>query len=83
MRITTYVCIAFLLSAIVPATAQVGIGTTSPKSILDINASSKESPSSTDGILIPRVDDFPATDPGKNQDGMMVFLTTATGTYDK
>ncbi|MAT90413.1 MAG: hypothetical protein CMC35_06935 [Flavobacteriaceae bacterium] len=83
MRITTYVCIAFLLSAIVPATAQVGIGTTSPKSILDINASSKESPSSTDGILIPRVDDFPATDPGKDQDGMMVFLTTAVGTYDK
>lgn len=63
--------------------AQVGIGTTSPNSMLDIEASSKTTPNNQDGILIPRFDAFPATDPGADQDGMMAFLTNAVGTDDK
>ena len=54
---------------------QVGIGNTDPKSSLDISASNVATPSSTDGILIPRIDDFPASDPGADQDGMLVFVT--------
>ncbi|MDC7995454.1 hypothetical protein [Altibacter sp. HG106] len=83
MRITTYVIFTLLLGANAPTIAQVGIGTTDPKSTLDITVSNPESPSATDGILIPRIDDFPATDPGVDQDGMMVFLTTAVATNDK
>jgi hypothetical protein len=55
--------------------AQVGIGNTDPKSSLDISASNVATPSNTDGILIPRIDDFPASDPGADQDGMLVFVT--------
>ncbi len=55
--------------------AQVGIGNTNPKASLDISASSVASPSNTDGILIPRMDNFPAVDPGPNQNGMLIFLT--------
>ncbi|HBY66901.1 MAG TPA: hypothetical protein DEG69_03490 [Flavobacteriaceae bacterium] len=63
--------------------AQVGIGTTTPKSSLDIKASSQSTPNNTDGILIPRFDAFPATNPGADQDGMLAFLNTAIGTDDK
>ncbi|MFK5982364.1 MAG: tail fiber domain-containing protein [Flavobacteriaceae bacterium] len=56
--------------------AQVGIGNTNPKATLDITASNVATPSNTDGILIPRVNAFPVTNPTANQDGMLVFLTT-------
>jgi len=59
--------------------AQVGIGTTSPKSQLDISATSISAPTNTDGLLIPRLSDFPATNPGADQNGMLVFLATASG----
>lgn len=55
--------------------AQVGVGTTDPKSTLDIEASSISTPTNEDGILIPRIDEFPSTDPTVDQDGMMVFIT--------
>ncbi len=55
--------------------AQVGIGTTSPNGLLDITASSASSPTTTDGLLIPRVLAFP-NPVGIAQNGMMVFLTT-------
>lgn len=55
--------------------AQVGIGNTDPKSILDISASSIGTPAHTDGILIPRIDEYPSPDPGADQDGMLVFVT--------
>jgi len=57
------------------AYSQVGIGNTAPKSILDIQASNQTTPANTDGLLIPRIDAFPATDPGADQDGMLVFYT--------
>ncbi len=54
---------------------QVGIGTTSPNASLDITAQNPATPTVEDGILIPRVDEFPASDPGAAQDGMLVFVT--------
>ena len=84
MKTTTYAIFSFLLFAFCSyGHAQVGIGTTSPKSLLDIPASNAATPTATDGILIPRIDAFPATDPGVDQDGMLVFLTTPTGSYTK
>ncbi|NND61632.1 MAG: hypothetical protein HKN48_00405 [Flavobacteriaceae bacterium] len=62
---------------------QVGIRTSTPKSIIDLEASNTAAPSNTDGILIPRIDTFPATNPGADQDGMLVFLSTDSGWYKK
>lgn len=58
--------------------AQVGISTSNPQAQLDIVAGSPENPSIIDGILIPRIDKFPLTNPSAAQHGMMVFLKTAT-----
>ncbi len=63
------------------AFSQVGIGTVIPKSSLDIAVSDADNPSPTDGILIPKLNDFPAVNPGPDQNGMMVFLTIPSGTY--
>ncbi|MCB0398882.1 MAG: hypothetical protein KDD26_04520, partial [Winogradskyella sp.] len=51
------------------------VGNTDPKSTLDISASSTTSPTNKDGILIPRIDNFPTINPTADQDGMMVFAT--------
>lgn len=59
--------------------AQVGIHTTAPKASLDIAASLQANPSNTDGLLIPRIDVFPTVNPGVNQQGMLVYLTTTVG----
>ncbi len=61
------------------AFGQVGINTTNPQAQLDIRSSNQAVPSNTDGILIPKVDVFPATNPTTAQNGMMVFLTTTIG----
>ncbi|SDS41384.1 hypothetical protein SAMN04487764_2162 [Gillisia sp. Hel1_33_143] len=58
--------------------AQVGISTSNPQAQLDIVAGSPENPSTIDGILIPRIEKFPLTNPSAAQHGMMVFLKTAT-----
>ncbi|WP_373056799.1 hypothetical protein [Zunongwangia sp. H14] len=55
--------------------AQVGIGTTDPKAQLDILATDQANPAPIDGILIPRIDKFPAANPGVDQNGMLVFLS--------
>ncbi|WP_299684799.1 tail fiber domain-containing protein [uncultured Dokdonia sp.] len=57
--------------------AQVGINTTSPKATLDITASNSSSPTATDGILIPRISNFPITNPTAEQQSMLVYLNTA------
>ena len=57
-----------------------GINTTNPDAQLDIRSSNQANPSNTDGILIPKIDFFPAVNPGFNQNGMMVFLTNTVGT---
>jgi len=63
--------------------AQVGIGNTTPNSILDITASSISSPANDDGILIPRIDVFPAVNPTAAQNSMLVYLTTDVGVFTK
>lgn len=62
------------------AVAQVGIGNSSPKAQLDVSASSAAAPTGIDGILIPRIDNFPTINPSAAQNGMLVFLTTTVGT---
>ncbi|MFC0605352.1 tail fiber domain-containing protein [Winogradskyella pulchriflava] len=66
---------------------QVGINTTNPEVLLDIRSSDQASPANTDGILIPKIDNFPATNPTAVMDGMMVYLTAdviiASVTYNK
>ncbi|MDT0555275.1 tail fiber domain-containing protein [Patiriisocius hiemis] len=52
--------------------SQVGINTITPQAQLDIVAGN--TPSEKDGILIPRLDEYP-TGVGTNQDGMLVFIT--------
>lgn len=59
--------------------AQVGINETDPQAMLDIKASSQGTPAATDGVLIPRVDAFPVTNPTAAQNGMLVYLTTTVG----
>ena len=56
--------------------AQVGINTTTPNALLDIRATSATAPTNTDGLLIPKVDVFPATNPTAAQQGMLLYLTT-------
>ncbi|MFN3753600.1 hypothetical protein [Flavobacterium sp.] len=60
--------------------AQVGINTTSPEAQFDIRSSNQSTPANTDGILIPKIDSFPATNPTALQQGMLVYLTT-TATF--
>jgi hypothetical protein len=59
--------------------AQVGINTTTPNAQLDIRSSNQVAPTSTDGMLIPKVDTFPATNPSIDQQGMLVYLTSDVG----
>ncbi|GAB1308859.1 hypothetical protein KH5_15420 [Urechidicola sp. KH5] len=61
------------------ANAQVGINNTDPQSSLDVTASNSATPANTDGILIPRIDALPSTNPGADQHSLLVFLTTADG----
>lgn len=56
--------------------AQVGINTTTPNAQLDIKSNNQAVPSNMDGILIPKIDVFPATNPTFAQQGMLVYLTT-------
>ena len=56
--------------------SQVGINTTTPQAQLDIKSSNQVTPSNTDGILIPKIDAFPLTNPTALQQGMLVYLTT-------
>lgn len=60
--------------------AQVGINTTAPNAQLDIRSANQAAPTNQDGLLIPKVDTFPAINPTIDQNGMLVFLTTTVGT---
>jgi hypothetical protein len=46
---------------------------------LQIASSNQATPVNTDGIIIPKIDAFPTTNPTALQQGMMVYLTTAVG----
>lgn len=69
----------FLLFVSYSTNAQVGINTTTPHAQLEITSSNQANPTNNDGILIPKVDIFPATNPTALQQGMMVYLTTTSG----
>lgn len=53
---------------------QVGVGTSSPQAQLDIISNSPDDPNIIDGILIPRINRFPTSQPTQEQHGMMVYL---------
>ncbi|MAY52191.1 MAG: hypothetical protein CMC75_02885 [Flavobacteriaceae bacterium] len=69
------ILLALLICVSYTAFSQVGIGNIDPKATLDISATNIAPPANTDGLLIPRIDEFPATNPTADQDGMMVFIT--------
>ncbi|QIE58784.1 tail fiber domain-containing protein [Rasiella rasia] len=71
----TSLTLFFVLIFFGKAFSQVGIGTTTPNAQLDISASNSATPSNTDGLLIPKIDEFPVTVPTSAQDGMLVFVT--------
>ena len=60
--------------------AQVGINTANPNALLEIKASNEANPTATDGILVPKIDAFPSTNPSSAQEGMMVYLKNTIGT---
>ncbi|WP_033956694.1 tail fiber domain-containing protein [Psychroserpens jangbogonensis] len=62
--------------------SQVGINTTSPNASLDIQSSNQATPANTDGILIPKIDEYPSVNPTAAQDGILVFAT-GTGSVTK
>jgi hypothetical protein len=72
-KISLILAFAFLWAF---ANAQVGIRTQDPKAVVDIRASNVNNPSNQDGILIPRIDQFPSPSPTAAQTGMLVYLTT-------
>ena len=69
----------FILFSINYSFSQVGINTTTPNAQLEIKSSNEALPSNTDGILVPKVDVFPAVNPTVSQNGMLVYLTTTSG----
>jgi trimeric autotransporter adhesin len=78
MKLKIYLLFSFCIFANV-LHAQVGIGNTTPNAILDVSASNVLTPSNKDGILIPRIDAFPVSNPGVLQKGMLVFLNNTVG----
>ncbi|MBV1924768.1 MAG: tail fiber domain-containing protein [Flavobacteriaceae bacterium] len=67
----------FVIFIMIPffALSQVGIGTVTPNAQLEIKSTNQSTPSNTDGIIIPKIDEFPSTNPTAAQDGMMVYVT--------
>ena len=55
---------------------QVGINTTNPMASLDVQASDENNPSSEDGILIPKMNILPTSNPGADQQAMLIYLAT-------
>lgn len=74
MKVPRNILFFALLSSSI-AFSQVGIGTTSPNASLEVVSSNIAAPTPTDGILIPKVSEFPVINPSLNQDGMLVYAT--------
>lgn len=81
MKKFTYIVLTYFVTQFL--TAQVGIGTNDPKSILDISATNASNPTITDGLLIPEMSSLPTTNPTADQDGMLIFLNTNIASYKK
>lgn len=69
---------SFCLTASLTVYSQVGINTSTPQAMLDITVKNISNPSGNDGLLIPRIDQFPTVNPTAVQNSMLVYLTTAT-----
>lgn len=65
---------SFLLFIPLLSISQVGVNTVNPKADLEIVATVPGSPTSETGILIPRISNFPNTNPGVAQHSMLVYL---------
>lgn len=74
MKTKLHLLCSFTFLFILSVAAQVGVGNTNPQAQLDISASSTSSPANDDGILIPRMSNFPSA-PGAARDGMLIFYT--------
>ncbi|PPK93975.1 hypothetical protein LY01_02197 [Nonlabens xylanidelens] len=66
---------SFLLFIPLLSLGQVGINTIDPKADLEIVAAIPGSPTSETGMLIPRINNFPNTNPGVAQHSMLVYLS--------
>ena len=64
-------------------TAQVGIYNTNPQAVLDVTAINPAVPSSSDGVLIPRLTSFPLTNPSVDQNAMLIFMDNAAAPNGK
>jgi len=73
--------IVLLISAIatISGYSQIGVGTTDPKANLDIMASNMATPTSSGGLLVPRINAFPLVNPATSQNSMLVYLNIVTG----
>ncbi len=72
-KIVLFFCLCWMTT---DGFSQVGINTTSPDAQLHVKSSNQATPTNKDGILIPKIDAFPITNPTAAQQGMMVYLTT-------
>ncbi len=50
-----------------------GINTTTPETRFHIKESDNTNPNRFDGILLPRINNFPTVNPGNSQDGMLIY----------
>jgi hypothetical protein len=73
--------IAVIISVYVKA--QVGIYNTDPKASIDISAVNPASPGSDEGVLIPKLTSFPATNPGVDQHSMLIYMDNAAAPSGK
>jgi hypothetical protein len=64
--------IVFIIS--MSTQAQIGIHTNNPEATIDIVATNPSNPGSNEGILIPKLNDFPATNPGIHQHSMLTYI---------
>ena len=78
MKTLKFLLTLFCLSSFILSQAQVGINNTNPQATLDIEASNPASPANNDGILIPRMSNFPSN-PGSTRDGILIFYTGSGG----
>ncbi|WDF46036.1 tail fiber domain-containing protein [Chryseobacterium sp. KACC 21268] len=60
------------------AYCQMGINTTAPQAVLDITGMDISNPTNMDGLLIPRINQFPAINPTATQNSMLVYLSIPT-----
>ncbi|UZT97089.1 tail fiber domain-containing protein [Chryseobacterium fluminis] len=67
-----------LLMLAISGNAQVGINNVIPRATLDISVVNSNTPANTDGLLIPRINSFPVTNPTADQNSMLVYLSLPT-----